>query len=59
MEKDVLSLEGREKQCEIWLQAISDAIAATQRELDGLSDRERSDREHCASIRGALTVAEK
>ena len=58
-EKDVLSLEGREKQCEIWLQAISDAIAATQRELDGLSDRERSDKEHCAAIRGALTVAEK
>ena len=58
-EKDVLSLEGREKQCEIWLQAISDAIAATQRELDGLGDRERSDREHCATIRGALSVAEK
>ena len=58
-EKDVLSLEGREKQCEIWLQAITDAIAATSRELDGLSDRERLDREQCATIRGGLSMAEK
>ncbi len=58
-EKDVLSLEGREKQCEIWLQAISDAISATKRELDGLSDRERSDREQCATTRGALSASEK
>ena len=58
-EKNVLSLEGREKQCEIWLQAITDAIAATNRELDGLSDRERLDREQCATIRGVLSMAEK
>ncbi|MBE6983816.1 MAG: chromosome segregation protein SMC [Ruminococcaceae bacterium] len=58
-EKDVLSLEGREKQLEIWLQAISDAAQATARELDGLNDREKADREQCAVIRGALMASEK
>ena len=49
-EKEVLSQEGREKQYEIWLQAISDAAAATARELDGLSQREQSDRERRRSL---------
>ncbi len=54
-EKEVLTQEGREKQLEIWLQAISDAVQATERELEGLGDREKADREQCALIRGALT----
>ncbi len=58
-EKEVLSQEGREKQLEIWLQAISDAVQATERELDGLSDREKADREQCALIRGVLTQMER
>ena len=58
-EKEVLSQEGREKQLEIWLKAISDAVQATMRELDGLSDREKADREQCALIRGALTQMQR
>ena len=58
-EKEVLTQEGREKQLEIWLQAISDAVEATKRELDGLSDREKADREQCALMRGALAQMER
>ena len=58
-EKEVLSQEGREKQYEIWLQAISDAAAATARELDGLSQREQSDREQCAALRATLSLYAK
>jgi len=58
-EKEVLTQEGREKQLEIWLQAISNAVEATERELSGLSDREKADRELCAQMRGALTQMER
>ena len=58
-EKEVLTQEGREKQLEIWLQAISDAVRATARELEGLSDREKADREQCALIRGTLSQMER
>ncbi len=58
-EKEVLSLEGREKQLEIWLQAISDAVNATNRELDGIHSREKTDREQSALIRGALAALQR
>jgi len=58
-EKEVLSQEGREKQLEIWLQAILDAVGATTRELEGIRDREKADREQCARIRGMLTQMER
>ena len=43
-EDQVLRLQGQEKQHEILLQAIVDAIASAEREKDALSERDRSDR---------------
>ena len=58
-EKEVLSLEGKEKQCEIWLEAITNAAQATDRELQSLASREQADKEQRAAIRGALSQTEK
>ena len=44
-EDQVLRLQGQEKQYEILLQAIVDAVRSAQRECDGLQERERTDRE--------------
>ena len=58
-EKQVLNLEGKEKQHEIWLQAIRDAIASAQREYDTLASRDRADREQLAALRGELGLCSK
>ena len=55
-EKQVLTLEGREKQHEIWLQAISDAMDAAQRERDALTVRNQQDKEQRASIQAEVRV---
>ena len=43
-EDQVLRLQGQEKQHEILLSAITDALASARREWDSLQERERSDR---------------
>ena len=55
-EKQVLTLEGKEKQHEIWLQAISDAMDAAQRERDALTVRNQQDKEQRASIQAEVRV---
>ena len=55
-EKQVLTLQGREKQHEIWLQAISDAMDAAQRERDALTVRNQQDKEQRASIQAEVRV---
>ena len=55
-EKQVLTLEGQEKQHEIWLQAVSDAIVAAQRERDALTVRNQQDKEQRASIQAEVRV---
>ena len=55
-EKLVLTLEGREKQHEIWLQAITDAIAAAQRERDALAHRTQQDKEQRSAIQAEVRV---
>ena len=55
-EKQVLTLEGQEKQHEIWLQAVSDAIDAAQRERDALTVRNQQDKEQRASIQAEVRV---
>ena len=55
-EKQVLTLEGREKQHEIWLQAISDAMDAAQRERDALTVRNQQDKEQRASIQAEVRI---
>ncbi len=49
---DCLRQEGLEKQHEILLQAIIDAIASAQREMDSLQARDASDRERVAASQG-------
>ena len=49
-EKLVLTKEGLEKQHEIWLQALCDAAASAQRELDSLAARQQTEREHYAAV---------
>ena len=49
-EKLVLTKEGLEKQHEIWLQALCDAAASAQRELEGLQKRQQTEREHHAAV---------
>ena len=48
-EDQVLRLQGQVKQYEIMLEAIMEAEAAAQRELESLRNRERMDRERIAS----------
>ena len=55
-EDQVLLLQGREKQHEILLQAISEAVDAARRELDGLAAREKTDRERCAAQKAKIEV---
>ena len=55
-EKQVLTLEGKEKQHEIWLQAVTDAIAAAQRERDSLKDRNQQDKEQCSAIQAEVRI---
>ena len=55
-EKQVLTLEGQEKQHEIWVQAISDAIDAAQRERDALASRNQQDKEQRASIQAEVRI---
>ena len=55
-EDQVLRLQGQEKQHEILLQAIEDAVAAAGRECDALQDRENSDRQRYAAQQAKLQV---
>ncbi len=55
-EDQVLLLSGREKQHEILLQAICDAMDAAQKEHDILSARERTDRERYSAQKAKIEV---
>ncbi|MBR4972697.1 MAG: AAA family ATPase, partial [Oscillospiraceae bacterium] len=55
-ENDCLRLQGVEKQHEIMLTAITEAISAAQRELDALKNREASDRERYAAQQAKIQV---
>ena len=55
-EKLVLTLEGREKQHEILLQAVIDAMAAAQRERDALAVRTQQDKEQRSAIQAEVRV---
>ena len=52
----VLRLEGEEKQHEILLGAIVDAIASAQREMDALQHRQQLDRERYAANQAKIQV---
>ena len=52
----VLTLQGQEKQHEILVQAISEAIATSQNELDVLNRRNTSDRERYASQQTKIQI---
>ena len=55
-EDRVLTLEGREKQHEILLQAVCEAEESAQRELDALQSRDRTDRERFASQQAKIQI---
>ena len=55
-EKQVLTQEGQEKQHEIWLQAVRDALAAAQREQDSLTERGNLDKQQRAAIEAELRI---
>ncbi len=55
-EKQALTLEGKVKQHEIWLQAIMEAYNAARHEMDSLERRHQLDAEHQAGIRGQIQV---
>ena len=55
-EDQVLRLQGQEKQHEIMVQAIADAMVSARREKETLEARERSDRERCAAQQAKLQV---
>ncbi|MBQ4600710.1 MAG: chromosome segregation protein SMC [Oscillospiraceae bacterium] len=55
-EDQVLRLQGQEKQHEILLNAISDAIESARRELEGIDQRERTDRERFAAQQAKIQV---
>ncbi len=52
----VLRLQGQEKQHEILLQAIDDALEAAQRELDSLETREKADRKRQTQLETAIAM---
>ena len=52
----VLRLEGAEKQHQIILGAIMDAVASAQRELDALDQRQQLDRERYAAYQAKIQV---
>ena len=55
-EKQVLTLEGREKQHEIWVQAIEEAVQSATREKDSLTERLLADRERSGALRSQLQM---
>jgi len=55
-EDAVLLLQGREKQHEILLQAICEAVESARRERDALSSREKNDRERYAAQQAKIQV---
>ena len=55
-EDQVLRLQGQEKQHEIMVQAISDAMASARREKEALDARERTDRERYAAQQAKIQV---
>jgi len=55
-EDQVLRLQGLEKQHEIMVTAICDAIASAQREYDALDTRNRTDRERYAAQQAKIQV---
>ena len=55
-EKQVLTLEGKEKQHEIWVQAIEEAVQAATREKDALTERLLSDRERSGALQAQLQM---
>ena len=55
-EKQVLTLEGKEKQHEIWLQAVTDAIAAAEREQESLKQRNQQDKEQRSAIQAEVRI---
>ena len=55
-EDQVLRLQGQEKQHEILLSAIEDAMESAQRELDSLDARNRNDRERFASQQAKIQI---
>ena len=55
-EDEVLRLQGQEKQYEILLQAVCDAVSAAKAELEALRVRCQADRERIASQRAKLQV---
>ena len=52
----VLRLQGQEKQHEILLGAITDAVSSAQREMDALDQRDRLDRERYAANQAKIQV---
>ncbi len=57
-EDQVLRLQGQEKQHEIMVQAIADAMASAQREKDALDARDKVDRERFVSHQAKIQVFE-
>ncbi len=55
-EDDCLRQEGLEKQHEISLQAIVDAMHAAQKEMDSLKMRDAADRERSAAVQAKLQI---
>ncbi len=55
-EDQVLRLQGQEKQHEILLDTIAEAVASAQRERKALQDRETGDRERCAAQQAKIQV---
>lgn len=55
-EKQVLTLEGLEKQHEIWLQAVTDAMDAAGRERQSLQQRTQQDKQQKAAIQAEVRV---
>ena len=55
-EDQVLRLQGQEKQHEIMVQAIEDALSAARREKEALDSRDRSDRERHAAQTAKIQV---
>ena len=55
-EDQVLRLQGLEKQHEIMVQSITEALSSARRELDALSNRENSDRQRYAAQQAKIQV---
>ena len=55
-EDQVLRLQGQEKQHEIMVQAICDALSAARREKEALDSREKADRERYAAQQAKIQV---